>query len=256
MKYAEFRKKLEDIHQKDFLNWEEDRKADQFGRALWAATEEYIQIEHEFLSRDELADKVFDALKGVGFLTHFLTDNLRKIVIKYHVRNQSTTDAVLAILCDERYKDITPFYLFKFSNVCGFENIKKFLVARLSYLKPGNVHFPQKKYGKLWDEARQEYLDNLKDIPLTSVEEQLQALSEHHQDLTKAFREADKPTDKERFHKCIMRTMAAIHLITQNTSINANRTPALKQENRPALQHADDTQIIEIPNKDVTLVSS
>lgn len=259
----EYDDKLEDMLRLDFPNWEADHKAYQFGHALWQATEAYIQTQYEnkedydYLSKEELADKVFRELEGVGMLKYFLTDNLRKLIIKYHARNQSTTAAVLAILRDERYEKMTPFYLFKYANVCGFENIKKFLVARLSYLKPGNVHFPKKKYGDFWKEARQEYLENLKEIPLTSVEEQLQSLSEHYQDLETEFKDAQGTTDKERFHKCMMRTMAAIHLITRNTSLQVSDVPALTQEQRTqSLPTPDDTPIIEIPDRDVSLVSS
>jgi len=259
----EFGDKVEDMLWSDFPNWEADRKAYRFGYALWKATEAYIQTQYEnkedyeFLSRDQLADKVFRELKEVRILNYFLTDDLRKLIIKYHARNQSTTDAVLAILRDERYEKITPFYLFKYANVCGFTNIKQFLVARLSYLKPGNVHFPKKKYGDFWKETRQKYLDNLKEIPLTRVEEQLESLSEHYQHLETEFKDAETAIDKERFHKCMMRTMAAIHLMTRNTSLKVSDVPALTQEDRTqALQPPDDTQIIEIPNKDVSHVPS
>lgn len=250
MKQEEFIKKLFEIKEK-YPDWEENEKAWDFGMDVWIATEDYISSKQDIkiLSQDDLASQVFSELKDISLLKHFLTDDLRRLVIRYHARNKSTTDAVLSILRDERMKPITPFYLFKHSNVCGFENIKSFLVARLGYLKPSDVRWPEKKYGKYWCEARAEFVDNIQNIPLSQPEEQLQKLSEHYQELENAYREADKATDKERFHKCMLRTMAAIHLITRDPRIKASDVPEITQESRTqALPSPNDEQILDIPN--------
>lgn len=262
MNREEYIRNMKEIKKTEFLNWEEDRKAWDFGYALWKTTDEYLQSvyadeeAYDNLSQAELADKVFAELNQAGLLTYFLTDKFRQRIIQYHARNISTTDAVLSILQSESYEKLTPFYFFKYSDVCGFDNIKKFLVSRLSYLKPNNVRFPHKKYGEYWKQVRSEYLAVIKDIPLTQTEEQLQSLSEHYQELEKHFREAQSGIDQERFHKCMMRTMAAIHMLTRHRSIEVDQMPELDQERRKTLPPPDETQILEIPAQDVTPVSS
>ena len=89
-------------------------------------------------------------------------------------------------------------------------------------------------------------MDQIKDIPLTQPVEQLNKLSEHYADLETQYENANKATDKERFHKCMLRTIAAIHLISRDPSIKS-QSHALTQENRTsALQQPKPEDIIDI----------
>ena len=47
------------------------------------------------------------------------------------------------------------------------------LIHRLAYLKPGSARWPEKKYGSVWREAREQYKQVVSDIPFTSQVEQV-----------------------------------------------------------------------------------
>ena len=248
-----YRAKLEELCGK-YPDWEENEQALDYGLEIWKATEEYVEATHRgaITSTEKKADKVFHKLMNSGMLKSCLTDKLRKLVIRYHARNKSTTDAVVSILHREDMEKITPFYLFRHPNVCGYENIKKFLVARLSYLTPSNVRWPRKKYDAYWKEARQEYLDSIDEIPLTHVSEQLQELSEHYQHLKEVFKSTDSASDKDRLSACMMRVMAGIHQMTKDPIVNAAHPLELTQEKNPkALPTPNDDNILEIPAEGV-----
>lgn len=265
MEYDEYKDKLFELREK-YPDWEENEKAWDYGREIWSVADKYVEATYRddiiskdkkvkegdgIISRDEKADKVFDELQRIGLLKFFLTDNFRKRVIRYHVRNKSTTAAVVSILNREDMKKITPFYLFKYENVCGYENIKKFLVARLSYLKPSNERWPRKKYGAYWEEARQEYVDSIGDTPLSHGNEQFQELSELYQHLKDAFESTDNVSEKERLSVCMMRVMAGIHQMTKDPIVDAATTQELTEEDTKVLPTLNEDNILDIPVEDV-----
>ena len=59
----------------------------------------------------------------------------------------------------------------------GAKELCKDLILRMAYLKPGTVRWPEKKYGAVWREAREEYKQAISDIPLTSTVEHIALLS-------------------------------------------------------------------------------
>ena len=61
----------------------------------------------------------------------------------------------------------------------GGRKLGEILIHRLSYLKPGAARWPEKKYGAIWREAREEYKQAISDIPLTSQVEQIATLAKH-----------------------------------------------------------------------------
>ena len=237
---------LDEVHEA-YVNWESEGKAGEFAWALWQTAEKCVHAKSkEDLSNKELVNKVFQELEYGGSLTKCLTDDFRRLVIRYHARGLSTTNTIESILNDESVKHVTPFWVFGQSVVCGYQNIKSFLVSRLSYLKPSHPRWPQKKFGDFWRSERAGYVDRIKDIPLTQPVEQLNKLSEHYADLETQYENANKATDKERFHKCMLRTLAAIHLISRDPSIKS-QSHALTQENRTsALQQPKQEDIIDI----------
>lgn len=265
MEYDAYIDELDHLREK-YPDWEENEQAMAYGQGIWSATDKYVEatyrddiisrnVESEegdgIISKDKKADKVFDELKRIGLLKYFLTDKFRKLVIRYHVRNKSTTAAVVSILNREDMEKITPFYLFRHANVCGYENIKKFLVARLSYLKPTNERWPRKKYGAYWEEARQEYVDSIGDTPLSHRNEQIQELTEHYQQLKEMFESTECVYEKERLHRCMMRVMAGIHQLTKDPIVDADTTPELTEEDTKVLPTPNEDNILDIPVEDV-----
>ena len=59
------------------------------------------------------------------------------------------------------------------------------MIHRLSYLKPDSPRWSEKKYGAIWREAREEYKETLRDIPLTSQTEQVALLAKQANRLDK-----------------------------------------------------------------------
>lgn len=236
-----------------FKSWESEGQAFNFAGHLWQTAEKLVRETSEgHLTQVELANEVYSKLYHSGCLTVCLTDDLRRLIIRYHARGVSTTNAVKSIILDDVYKHVTPFYLLRHGNVCGYENIKSFLVGRLSYLKPLHPRWPKKKFGELWEEERVEFVDKIKDIPLTQLEEQLQELSEHYTELKTLFQNAEKATDKERYHKCMMRTAAGIHQLTRDPVYKSLSKPH-SEENKPAaLPKSEQEDIIDIPSQSVS----
>lgn len=236
-----------------FKSWESEGKAFDFAWHLWKTAEKLVhETSKEYLTKVELAKAVGLKLHHFGCLTVCITDDLRRLMIKYHARGVSTTAAVESIIMDDAYRDVTPFYLLKHGDVCGYENIKNFLVGRLSYLKPSHPRWPEKKYGKLWKEERSEYVDKIRGIPLTQPEEQLQELSDHYIELKTLFQNADKPSDKERYHKCMMRVQAGIYQMTRDPAYKSLSKPNIQGNEPVALPKPEQEDIVDIPAQSVS----
>ena len=247
---------LDGVHDA-LVSWESEGKAYEFGDALWKTAEKCVRSEpkSEYYGKQKRATAVFLVLRREGSLRRCLTDDFRRLVIRYHARGLSTTAAIEAILSDDSMSGVTPFWVFKHSGVCGYKNIKDFLVSRVSYLKPSHPRFP-KKFSDYWRSERADYVDTIKEIPLSHPIEQLSKLSEHYTELEMAYESAQSAMDKERFHKCMLRTMAAIHLITRDPSVSASRGGAAIPE---ASRHALGTppaDVIDIPAASVSDVKS
>ena len=236
-------KTLSEVHEA-FPLWEREGEALSFALALWyKATHLVTEASEVKLREKELADAVFQKL--YSSLRKCLTDDLRRLLIRYHARGIGTTAAVEAILTDDAYENITPFYTFRYSNVCGFKNIKDYLVGRLSYLKPSHPRFP-KKFSDLWQEERQNYMDAIKEIPLTAPGERLQKLSEHYFELESLFEKSERATDKERYHKCMMRTLAGIELMTREPVHKSLPTQLVEEKRSPALPTPETDNVIDV----------
>ena len=89
-------------------------------------------------------------------------------------------------------------------------------------------------------------MDKIKDIPLTHPLEQLTKLSEHYQELEMLFHTADNAKDKEILHKCMMRTLASIHLITRDPSVKIMPDAVTEGNRTQALQQPKQNDIIDI----------
>ena len=176
-------------------------------------------------------------------------------MIRYHARGYTTTKAIQLILNDEALMSVTPFCALARLG-CGYKNVKNFPVGRMSYLKPSHPRFPHKKFGAYWESKRAEYVDSIKNIPLSYPNEQLEQLSEHYFTLKDEYERAGSIEDRERIHKCMMQAMHAIHVITRNVSIpEALRREATSEKQSSALE-APKTASIDIPGVSQMPVSS
>ena len=218
---AQIREQISKINARHY-NWETNTKANDYAHDLWSTTLQCIP-DKDKTDEKAIVQQTFDILLDTGTLAKCLTDNFRKLIIRHHARGLATVQAVNFILSDDEMQNITPFYHFRHANVCGYENIKSFLIQRVSYLTPTDARWPHKKYGEYWKKERQEYIDTITEIPFTNRKEQLARLSKHYLQLEEEFVRAMDAKDMERIHKCKLQTIAAINVLTYNTSMPIKR---------------------------------
>ena len=107
-----------------------------------------------------------------SYISSFILDEHREFVVRAHARGGSTSEAVMELMCTD-----TTINRLAQDDAMGIEGLRKELIVRMSYLKPGTVRWPEKKYGVVWREAREEYKQAISDIPLTSTVEHIALLS-------------------------------------------------------------------------------
>ena len=104
----------------------------------------------------------------------FISDEHREFVVRRHARGLSTSDAVSALVVADK----TMNRLAR-DDAMGAKELRKFLVHRLAYLKPGSTRWPEQKYGSVWREEREQHRQVISDIPFTSPVEQVALLAKH-----------------------------------------------------------------------------
>ena len=109
-----------------------------------------------------------------GWLSNFISDAHREFIVHCHARGIPTAEAVSTLLQEDK----TLSRLAQ-PDVMGTSNLRRALVTRLAYLKPGTARWPEKKYGALWREAREQHKRDIRDSPLTSPMEQSALLAKH-----------------------------------------------------------------------------
>ena len=110
----------------------------------------------------------------------FISDEHRAFIVRCHALNSSTTKAVGELI----EEDETLSRLAQ-NDAVQKKELREILIHRLSYLKPDSPRWSEKKYGAVWREAREEYKEALRDIPLTSQTEQVALLAKQADRLDK-----------------------------------------------------------------------
>lgn len=107
-------------------------------------------------------------------ISRFISDNDRIFVVCCHAQGISTANAAWDLI--ERNSTMNRLAQ---KDALGAKPLQKILVHRLSYLKPGTSRWPERKYGKVWQEARERHKQMIQDMPLTSAAEQAALLTKH-----------------------------------------------------------------------------
>ena len=124
----------------------------------------------ESYGTDELREVIRDELRQ--YISSFISDEHREFIVRCHARGLSTSDAVWELMkTDDTMNRLAQ------KDAMGGSALREMLVHRLAYLKPGSARWPEKKYGSVWREAREEYRQALSDIPFTSQVEQAALLA-------------------------------------------------------------------------------
>ena len=108
------------------------------------------------------------------WISHFISDAHREFIVRCHARGIATAEAVSTLMREDktlgRLAEV---------DVMGTPNLRRALVTRLAYLKPGTARWPERTYGAIWREARERHKQDIRDIPLTSSMEQIALLAKH-----------------------------------------------------------------------------
>lgn len=131
--------------------------------------DEVDKIEDEAINIEETIREVLSRC-----VTDFILNSHREFVVRCHARGLSTSDAVWELMMEDEI--INRLAL---DDAMGWKDLKKILVHRLSYLKPGTARWPEAKYGALWRETREQHRQAVSDIPFTSPVEQIAVLAKH-----------------------------------------------------------------------------
>ena len=119
---------------------------------------------------DELKEIIRDELRQ--YISSFISDGHREFIVRCHARGLSTSDAVWELMkTDDTMNRLAQ------KDAMGGSALREMLVHRLAYLKPGSARWPEKKYGSVWREEREEYRQAVRDIPFTSQVEQIALLA-------------------------------------------------------------------------------
>ena len=132
----------------------------------------------------ELADviKRITRQELARYASSFISDAHRELVVRSHARGLSTADAVRELIRG----DGTMNRLAQ-EDAVGVGDLRTILIHRLSYLKPGTARWPEAKYGAVWREAREEYRQQVSDIPFTSQVEQAALLAKNAERINRAL---------------------------------------------------------------------
>ena len=89
------------------------------------------------------------------------------------------------------------------------------LIHRLAYLKPGSARWPEKKYGSVWREAREQYKQVVSDIPFTSQVEQVALLAKNADRINEALEKGDHSVkDMQMLTNSLVKTVESLRKVS------------------------------------------
>ncbi len=156
-----------------------------------------------------------------------LLPSLREVAVRGHARGLSTTAVITDLIFSD--DDLSPFASWKFEDVCGMDRLRRYLHPQLVYLKSSNPRFP-KKYRCVWDDERELFQQALTGIPMSTVVEQVQALSDHYEKLVEARDSAKDPRDLVSLSNAIVKTVAGLFTLTRDP-VYRDQLDSLKEHN-------------------------
>lgn len=107
-------------------------------------------------------------------IAHFISDEHREAIVRYHARGLSTTAAVATLINENSIMNRLAQ-----PDALGEKRLKPLLISRLAYLKPGTARWPEKKYGAVWREERQLYIQEISNASFSTPAERIALLAKH-----------------------------------------------------------------------------
>ena len=118
------------------------------------------------------------------WVSWFVSDEHRKLIVRYHARGMSTSAAVGELIVTDR-----TINRIAQKDALGAEKLRKMLIQRLAYLKPGSARWPERKFGSVWREAREQHRRDVSDIPYASKVEQVALLAKNAERINQELEE-------------------------------------------------------------------
>lgn len=145
------------------------------------------------------------------YITKFIEDEIRKRVVQYHAQGCTTTE-VANNLIDEH----PAMQRLAKDDAIGIQKLRRLLVQRLAYLKPGHPSWPEEIYGSLWREARSRKIEETTNLTLTNSAEQVSVLVDNVKQMQIALEKEDiTARDIYLITNSITKTIQALNKITQ-----------------------------------------
>ena len=146
------------------------------------------------------------------YITKFIEDQMRKRVVQYHAQGCTTTEVVNNFIDDH-----PSMRRLAKDDALGIQKLRRLLVQRLAYLKPGHPSWPEEKYGSLWREARNTKIEETTNLTLTNSAEQVSVLVDNVKQMQSALENEDiSPRDIQLITNSITRTIQALNKITMS----------------------------------------
>ena len=159
-----------------------------------------------------LADEIKKIIRQelAAYVSTFISDAHRELVVRAHARGLSTADAVRELILEDR----TMNRLAR-EDAVGVADVRTILIHRLSYLKPGSARWPEAKYGAVWREAREEYRRQVRDIPFTSQVEQVALLAKNAERISRALdKEEHSPKEFQMLTNALTKTLESLRKLS------------------------------------------
>lgn len=213
------------IAMRDYLTNEKDVNPDTL-TSLDAVNKAYLSVRKYDAKAD---DDMRRELRRSAF-RYTIGTKLREFAVRHHAAGLTTAEVISLVLDAPQGEGLTPLrdYVRYFPSMK--QAIRDYLSTQLNYLKRGQSRFPQ-KYIELWDQARQEHLQEIQHIPLTHVTEQVAAMQQHYDKLIDAFNALpDSPEytrERERLTNAMNKTMSGIYQMTRDPAYPKPHTPKL-----------------------------
>jgi len=152
--------------------------------AVISSTQDFIATELCDITTDEDIENLdYDEIEGMQetiqnelteVIARFISDEHREAVVRYHARGLSTTEAVETLITENSIMNRLAQ-----RDALGEKKIKELLIPRLAYLKPGTTRWPEKKYGSVWREERQQYIQEISNTSFSTPAERIALLAKH-----------------------------------------------------------------------------
>lgn len=204
--------------------------------AVISSTQDFIATELCDITTDEdIGNLDYDAIEGMQntiqnelteVIARFISDEHREAVVRYHARGLSTTEAVATLITENSIMNRLAQ-----RDALGEKKLKELLIPRLAYLKPGTTRWPEKKYGAVWREERQLYIQEISNTSFSTPAERIALLAKHAARVNHTLNNKEHSVnDLQSLTQSLTKTLESLEKLSptdQQASVNVLSAPQL-----------------------------